>query len=165
MIIRLAEPRDISTIEDMFHQLLEHLRGCGQKYYQQDSVTLRNGVMGFIIGKMYDENSVIYVSENKDGQVQGFLIGGIVYYPIFFQHEKLGEIQWMDRLSLISNPTYSRQMSRAFEIWARSKGCTAGSNYCLPGNIQAQKLMKHDGRDHVFNYYIKPYPALEGNHD
>lgn len=149
----------------MFLKLLVYLEGKGQKYYAQDMNRLHNGVTGFVVGKMFQEHSIVLVGEDNCGGVCGFLIGGIIQYPPFFEHELLGEVQWMYPLSLEENPIFSRQISRAFEVWARTKGCTAGSNYCLPGNVEAQKLMAHDGREHVFNYYIKPYPAIGGEND
>ena len=162
MKVRQAEPRDVSSIERLFHELLECLQGLGQKWYKQDKAELRNGVAGFIIGKMFQEDGLVLVSEDKNGEVEGFLIGGIVHYSKIFEHEILGEIQWLYPISLKELPTFSRKMANIFEVWARTKGATAGSNYCLPGNEQAQRLMEHDGREKVFYYYIKPYLPVGG---
>jgi len=152
VIIRQAEPRDVTAIVLLFHGLLEYLRECGQWLYNPDLVEFANGVTGYIIGKMYHEGSRVLVSEDAVGKVNGFLIGEIVHYPMFFKYQKVGEIQWTSPLRM-----RTRDLARAFEAWAAEQGATGGGNYATPGNETSIKAMEHHGLRLAFYHFFKPY--------
>ena len=152
MIIRQAEPRDLVYIIAMFHDLLQYLRDCGQWLYTDDWERYENGVTAYIVNKMGHDKSLILVSEDGDGTIIGFMMGEILNYAPFFEHQVVGEIQWTWPLRM-----GTREFARAFEAWAARQGATAGSNYATPGNKSSIKAMEHYGLRLAFHHFFKPY--------
>lgn len=155
-MIRKAEPRDLPAVYEMFLKLTEYLEEKGQTLYAKDIKQRHNAIMGFIVGKFYHEQSLILVSEDSHGGVNGFLIGEVRQMEPFFEHQWIAEIQWTYPLSL-----NTRQFARQFEEWGRGLGATAGSNYHTPGNEFAGKMMEHEGRRVAWHYYTVPFKDID----
>ena len=149
MKIRPAEPRDISTIEYLFRKLLDYLERCGQTMYAKDPVKLANGITGFIIGKIFHDDSLVLVGVNDEDKPISFLIGGLRQLEKFFEYDNLAEIQWVYPFN--SNV---RQMAKVFEEWGREKGATGVSNFGTPGNIRVEKFFEHEGRKKAWHYFV-----------
>lgn len=163
MMIRKAEPRDIPAIIAMFYKLLAYLEDCGQKLYARDRRKFENGVVGFIVGKLFHEDSLVLVGVDEKDDPVGFLIGGLRPMEAFFENDLIGEIQWHYPLSL-----NTRQFARELEKWAAGRGATASLNYHTPGNEAVAKMFAHDGRTVAWHIYIRQFekpdikvPALE----
>ena len=157
-MIRKAEPRDLPRVIELFHLLLQHLKKCGQWAYHRDQQQFENGVAGYVASKLFgSEEHIVLVSENDNGQVEGFLIGWIIGFAPFFQFQTVAELQWLYPLSWKCAPS----LRNAFEDWAKAKGATARSNYITPGNEVSEIAMKRDGSKLAFHYYFNPFETGE----
>lgn len=155
MKVRVAEPKDYETIKSMFITLCDYLENKGQWLINQNKAERENGIAAFTMLKLFGhEESVVLVSVNGVGVVNGFLVGWMRYYPAIFTHQRVGEIQFMYPLSFDKSP----YLIRAFSKWAKERGATATSNYATPGHGTSVKIFKRDGRQLSHYVFFKPFP-------
>ena len=157
MNVRLAEPRDIPAITEMFKELCSYLEDKGQWTLNPDWKQRENGIVALVSTKMVNEGNVVLVSEDAAGRANGFLIGWVLYYPSIFAHQRVGEIQFMFPLNFEKSP----HLERAFDKWAKKQGCTATSNYATPGHTASVKAFERAGRKLTHYCFMKPYPKEE----
>lgn len=159
MKVRPAELRDLDRLKAMFIALCDHLKACDQWLLNSDRRELENGVVGFLLRKMFPpegEESVIFVAADDQDRPTGFIIGWIVCFPQFFQHQRVADVQFMYPLSFAQSP----QLAFAFETWGRSRGATATSNCATPGNTASIKVMERDGRKLAYYQFFKPLEKI-----
>ena len=153
MKVRQAELRDLPELKAMFIKLIDFVKGCGQWALSENTADVENGVVGFILSKMGTEGSIALVSVGEDDRPNGFLLGWILDYPMFYQHRRIAELQFLYPLSFDRSP----HLLKKFEDWGRAMGATATSNYATPGNEASIKVMKRDGRQLAYHHFFKPY--------
>lgn len=156
MIIRPAEPRDLSSIEGLFHKLVNYLRDRGQWLYAKDRIKLENGVSGYIVGVFHNDDHLMLVKEDDRGRVDGFLIGRLISFYPFFEHNLVAEVMAMYPLGV-----HNRAMARRFEEWAIERGATATCNYHTPQNDMAAKLFRHEGRRVAWEIWFRPFDEAD----
>lgn len=155
MNVRHAEPRDIPAIAAMFKKLLEFLEDKGQEMFNPDWKQRDNGIIAFISAKMTHEGNAVLVTDDDRGQPTGFLIGWVIYFPSFFKHQKVGEVQFMWPMSFDKAP----YLGDFFDKWAQAQGCTGSSNFATPGHKTSLKVFtQRDGRKLTHYYFFKSYP-------
>jgi hypothetical protein len=153
MMVRRAELRDIVALTGMFLKLLDQLKGHGQWLLSDDPVETENGVVGFLISKMHMEENVVFVSVDDNDWPIGFLVGWVLNYPLFYQHKRVAELQFLYPLSFTETP----YLLKTFEKWARELGATAEQNYATPENKASIRCMVRDGRKLSYHHFCKPY--------
>ncbi len=150
---RTAEPRDLDSLILMFRELCFSLESKGYELLNPDLKERDNGISAFIVAKMTQEGNAVFVTEDEHGTANGFVIGWITYFPSIFQHQKVGEVQFMWPLSFEKSP----YLSKAFDDWAKKQGATGGSNYAVPSHEASCKVFERAGRQLTnFRYFI-PY--------
>ena len=158
MRVRQAELRDIPILTGLFIELLDQLKGYGQWMLSDDPAATENGVVAFLLGKMHTEENVVFVATDDDDRPTGFLVGWVMNYPIFYQHTRVAELQFLHPLSFKEAP----YLLKAFEKWGRDIGATAETNYASPNNEPSIRCMVRDGRRLSYLHFCKPY---EVSHD
>jgi hypothetical protein len=168
MIVRQAEPRDLSRVEAMFKELCDFFAGKNPRHPIEPHALLNpdvkardNGIATFLWIKLTNEEHILLVGEDEAGELVGFITGWIVYYPSIFKHQKVGEIQFMWPLSFDK----SHKLRQAFDKWARSHGATASSNYAAVGHESSIKAFKRAGRQLTHYCFFAPYVQEEKHHD
>ena len=153
MKVRQAELRDLPEVKEMFVKLIDYVKDCGQWALSDNPADIGNGIMGFLLSKMSHEENVLLVAVGDDDVPTGFLAGWIMNYPMFYQHQKVAELQFLYPLSF----SEGAPLRTAFDEWGKGLGATATSNYCTPGNEASRKVMERDGRRLSYTHYFKPY--------
>ena len=156
MVIRQAELKDHKALVGLLTGLTTKLIEYGQWMYAKDPDEFEGGINTYVSFKLYDQNALVLISEDKNGKPDGFLIGDIEYHPPFFEHRVVAVIRFASPLGW----NLSR-MSKAFAEWAKARGATAGSNYALPGYDKSHKIFERDGRRLGFYLYYKPFNEVK----
>ena len=152
MKVRQAELRDIPAVAMMFHELLNLLKSHGQWVLSDNAADVENGVIGFLLFKMSTDENILLVTVDDKDWPNGFLAGWIMNYPPFYQHKRVGEIQFMYPASFDRSP----YLLKEFTKWRQGLGATAESNYATPGHKASIKFMERDGRKITYYHFLKP---------
>jgi len=153
MKVRQGELRDIPVLTGLFITLLDQLKDYGQWLLSDNPVEIENGVVAFLLFKMHTEENVVFVSVNEDDRPIGFLVGWILNYHSFYQHQRVNELQFLYPLSFESAP----YLLDEFKKWGMALGATAESNYATPENEPSIRCMVRDGRRLSYLHFCKPY--------
>jgi len=152
MKVRQAELRDIPILTGLFVKLLDQLKGYGQWLLSDNPVDIENGVVSFLLFKMHTEENVVFVSVDKDDRPVGFLVGWIVRYPLFYQHQIVLELQFAYPLSFECTP----YLLKEFEKWGKELGATLTTNYASPNHEKSIKCMVRDKRKLTYLHFSRP---------
>lgn len=152
MRVRIAELRDIPAVAVMFHKLLDLIKKYGQWVLSDNHSQVENGIIGFVLAKMSMDESIVLVTVDETDWPNGFLVGWVLNYPSFYQHMRVGEIQFMYPASFEKSP----YLLREFTKWRKGLGATAETNYATPGHKASIKFMERDGRRLAYYHFLKP---------
>lgn len=149
-MIRQAELRDLSDIENLFLKLLLYLMDLGEEWYVRDSKELQNGIVAYILGALQAPTHIVLVSEDRENTIDGFLLGTLLTFPSFYHHKLMGRIDWLYPLQ-----SQARQLIEEFECWAKSQNATTLFANSNPNNELALKLYKREGWKLAWNNIVK----------